>query len=438
MKPISDSEEIGLNLFDIFLLQTLRRKYGRKKRNSFIITEVRDSTTPLQQLELVHEKQLTVQTGPETTFIPNPAIFIHNEANSVKRYCSKASLLQNPTDEQEINFGSKDSLISERPCFSIRTRRNVKSLPMLNCSGQVVGGQGSAVTVSPRPERKSEPVYNKTIHTEIMVNNNQPSETNNNSNLQVKSNKNMLINLNKDLDSIFHTATGAPPGVNVVGTSSTKTRTPTTPRPVSRRSVLEDTPEFTVPSRPVSRRSNLGFEGNNDESQFSRPPSQRSYYEELIELPPQQPPPVVVTKTQRPPGKGMFKSLSRTSIYEDPNVDDLSRSYYEEPVELPSQPPPTVMATRTQRPPGKGMFKSLSRASIYEDPNMDDVNVYHTISGGGRIAASRAPIPFAKITRRPTRLVAGIPSMVDEDFDTESIISTGPGEDVWRVSAILG
>ena len=395
----------------------------------------------------MHEKQLTVQTGPETTFIPNPAIFIHNEANSVQRYCSKASF-QNPTDEQEINFGSKDSIISlnlERPCSSIRTRRNVKSLPMLNCSGQVVGGQGSAVTVSPRPERKSEPVYNKTVHTETMVNNNQPSETNNNNNFQVltkpevKSNKNTLINLNKDLDSIFHTANGAaPPGVNVVGTSSAKTRTPTTPRPVSRRSVLEDTPEFSVPSRPVSRRSILGDEVNIDASQFSRPPSQRSYYEEPIELPPQQPPPVVVPKTQRPPGKGMFKSLSRTSIYEDPNVDDLSRSYYEEPVELPPQPPPTVMATRTQRPPGKGMFKSLSRASIYEDPNMDDVNVYHTISGGGRIAASRAPIPFAKITRRPTRLVAGIPSMVDEDFDTESIISTGPGEDVWRVSAILG
>jgi len=95
----------------------------------------------------------------------------------------------------------------------------------------------------------------------------------------------------------------------------------------------------------------------------------------------------------------------------------------------------------------KGLFKSHSRASIFDDHNtsaIDDCEVYHTFTGGksNAIAATRAPLPFAKITRRPARLLAHIPSLVDEaggthgcdpgEFDTESVISLN--DEMWRVS----
>ena len=89
----------------------------------------------------------------------------------------------------------------------------------------------------------------------------------------------------------------------------------------------------------------------------------------------------------------------------------------------------------------KFLFKSLSRASIYDDhtlSSMDDTEVYHTFTGGksNSIAATRAPLPFAKITRRPARQLAHLSSLADEtcdplDFDTESVISLN--DDVWRV-----
>ena len=308
--------------------------------------------------------------------------------------------LGNDKDPSDSNhYGSKDSLVSVgikeshgKTSSSIRTRRNVKSLPMLDCSGRIVG------PVSPRPERRSEPSNKVSGKPEITINvpssSQDPSvQTPSSVKPELNSKHKMLIDLNKDLGSIFHTSAASTPVVQLGGIP-TKTRTPTTPRPVSRRSNLEDTPELSVPSRPVSRRSNLGIEDPLDIMHISRPPS--------------------------------------------------NRSFYEEPVEPPPPPPPAV--TRIHRPHGRGLYKSLSRSSIYEDYNIDELEVYHTISGGrsNLIAASRAPIPFAKITRRPARLVAGIPFMVDEDvkggggrdFDTESMFSLG--EDTWRVSEIQG
>ena len=61
--------------------------------------------------------------------------------------------------------------------------------------------------------------------------------------------------------------------------------------------------------------------------------------------------------------------------------------------------------------PTPRLLRSQSRASIFSDclsqcGSVDDIEVYHTISGGKKnpIAASRQPLPFAKITRRPARL----------------------------------
>jgi len=69
---------------------------------------------------------------------------------------------------------------------------------------------------------------------------------------------------------------------------------------------------------------------------------------------------------------------------------------------------------------------------------MDDTEVYHTFTGGksNSIAATRAPLPFAKIIRRPARQLAHLSSLADEscdplDFDTESVISLN--DDVWRL-----
>ena len=51
---------------------------------------------------------------------------------------------------------------------------------------------------------------------------------------------------------------------------------------------------------------------------------------------------------------------------------------------------------------------------------MDDLEVYHTITGGktNPIAASRQPLPFAKIMRRPAELAARMDS-VDGKKDFE-------------------
>ena len=118
-------------------------------------------------------------------------------------------------------------------------------------------------------------------------------------------------------------------------------------------------------------------------------------------------------------GRGLFKSLSRTSILEDPY--DEAGVYH------------TVYG-------GRGLFKSLTRTSNLEDP-YDETGVYHTVYGGRSniVTASRAPIPFAKITRRPAQLTSGggVARELEErrtaDFETESFFSLS--EDAWRVSA---
>ena len=63
--------------------------------------------------------------------------------------------------------------------------------------------------------------------------------------------------------------------------------------------------------------------------------------------------------------------------------------------------------TKESRPP---LFKSYSRSQLYEADSvitLDDCEVYHTITrGGAGMAATRAPLPFARIVRRPARLLA--------------------------------
>ena len=141
-------------------------------------------------------------------------------------------------------------------------------------------------------------------------------------------------------------------------------------------------------------------------------------------------PPRTPAALSRPP--------SRASVYEEPIHTDNDSGYMTYHVEPEKQ-------TIPKSP--KGLFKSHSRASIFDDHNssaVDDCEVYHTFTGGksNSIAATRAPLPFAKITRRPARLLAHIPSLVDEavgtdgcdpgEFDTESVISLN--DDLWRVS----
>ena len=128
---------------------------------------------------------------------------------------------------------------------------------------------------------------------------------------------------------------------------------------------------------------------------------------------------------------------SRASVYEEPVHADTDSGYMTYYVEPEKKKP-------TKSP--RGLFKSHSRASIFDDHNspfMDDCEVYHTFTGGksNSIAATRAPLPFAKITRRPARLLAHMSSLVDEagpthgcdpgEFDTESVISLN--DDMWRV-----
>ena len=61
--------------------------------------------------------------------------------------------------------------------------------------------------------------------------------------------------------------------------------------------------------------------------------------------------------------------------------------------------------------------KSRSRASLFEEEasaGSCDIEVYHTITGGNSIAASRQPLPFAKITRRPARVAARLEGGLEE------------------------
>ena len=133
---------------------------------------------------------------------------------------------------------------------------------------------------------------------------------------------------------------------------------------------------------------------------------------------------------------------SRASVYEEQTHIDFDSGYMTCHIEPEKK--------KTSKSP-RGLFKSHSRASIFEDNNtscMDDCEVYHTVTGGksNSLAATRAPLPFAKITRRPTKLLAHMSSFADEaagsqgcdpgDFDTESVISLN--DDLWRVRAQTG
>jgi len=128
---------------------------------------------------------------------------------------------------------------------------------------------------------------------------------------------------------------------------------------------------------------------------------------------------------------------SRASVYEEQTHIDFDSGYMTCHIEPEKK--------KTSKSP-RGLFKSHSRASIFEDNNtscMDDCEVYHTVTGGksNSLAATRAPLPFAKITRRPTKLLAHMSSFADEaagsqgcdpgDFDTESVISLN--DDLWRL-----
>ena len=307
---------------------------------------------------------------------------------------------------------------------SILARRNVKSLPRLDCD--------EIVAAFPRPQRKSEPTrsnrpgqnhtivvgsqspqtpHRETYHQALKTPPGKPGArsthsssqslvqdpVSSQSNLRTSCNglqatnlkqdpevkKKTLKDLNKDLGSIFQTTMGPIINPPVISLTPPKSKPPTPSRAVARRSDMEDLLELgDLPSRPHSRRSL-----QNEPISLPKGPSGERHH------PP--PPPEETT-----------------------NVKAANK-----PARL-----------------SRGLYKSFSRTSVFEDPVVDELEVYHTISGGRShlIAASRPAIPFAKITRRPARIVAGIPPMVDEDRDSVGNFesSLGLSEDVWRVSGV--
>jgi hypothetical protein len=97
-----------------------------------------------------------------------------------------------------------------------------------------------------------------------------------------------------------------------------------------------------------------------------------------------------------------------------------------------------AVAGRSPRAPRHpaSLVKSRSRTSLFEDDradSVDDFEVYHTITGGktNQIAASRQPVPFARITRRPARLAARMAVMraASRPEDGDSVLGEEVGQE---------
>ena len=88
--------------------------------------------------------------------------------------------------------------------------------------------------------------------------------------------------------------------------------------------------------------------------------------------------------------------------------------------------PPLSSRQRVHTQSRRALTKSHSRVSLFEDETVDDLEVYHTITGSS-IAASRQPVPFAKILRRPAQLAARMDS-VDGKREFEGLVRDGDGD----------
>ena len=135
---------------------------------------------------------------------------------------------------------------------------------------------------------------------------------------------------------------------------------------------------------------------------------------------PTSPKPMDTTSLSFPLGTRTFGQLggSRTYTQLEQGLDSIFRT-----------PEPMMSRQRIHTPSMRALTKSHSRASLFEEETVDDLEVYHTITGGKNnpIAASRQPLPFAKIMRRPAQLAARMDS-VDGKKDFEGLV-----RDQWGV-----
>ena len=417
----------------------------RKKKNSFIITNIRDTNA----------RDTFSKDDRETkkTKIP-PGL---EEGSEEQKYSSSESLVSNTVSEEKPY-----NTHYLKP--SLGSRRNVKSLPMLNCTSPPPRpkSQGQPSPGPTRPDRKSEPIQTPTAI--------KP---------ETESKHKTLTELNKGLGSIFYNSnlpgaglipinSGTPPNnkspavvrrsnlENGVEKSSPVLRRATVAAlgekssPVLRRAKVEEVVQKSSPvlrrakaeevvkkPSPVLRRANVeehnrvrsrhNSEFLDEYSDYGRPLSRRSNMEDAREA--------VSRPASRRSNAATDESFEPGFIARSPaslrrSDKSNNRRYDDTASEAVQRKSLLAKVGRV----GRGMVRSLSRQSLYEESAPEELEVYHTITGGrsNLLAASRAAFPFAKITRRPARLVAGIPSMVDEDDDdTESIFSLN--EDMWRV-----
>lgn len=129
---------------------------------------------------------------------------------------------------------------------------------------------------------------------------------------------------------------------------------------------------------------------------------------------PTSPKPMDTTSLSFPLGTRTFGQLGGSRAYTqlEQGLDSIFRP-----------PEPMMPRQRIHTPSMRALTKSHSRASLFEEETVDDLEVYHTITGGktNPIAASRQPLPFAKIMRRPAELAARMDS-VDGKKDFEGLV----------------
>ena len=145
---------------------------------------------------------------------------------------------------------------------------------------------------------------------------------------------------------------------------------------------------------------------------------------------PTSPKPMDTTSLSFPLGTRTFGHLgggSRTYTQLEQGLDSIFRTATPEPMMMSRQ--------RVHTPSMRALTKSHSRASLFEEETVDDLEVYHTITGGktNPIAASRQPLPFAKIMRRPAQLAARMDS-VDGKKDFEGGLVRDQCSGVYRTT----
>ena len=182
-------------------------------------------------------------------------------------------------------------------------------------------------------------------------------------------------------------------------------------RPVSRAAseIYEKVPRTSAKatseslSRPVSRCASRCASEMSEA--VSRPISRMSLQASVAVVPqPHQ-------KQQKQPNLQQTQKPHHQNLYNSQQPNLKPRNQQQIPIGTESKSPRTQ--SRRQRV-GGGLLRSLSRTSIYEEPMMlDDVDVYHTINGAASLTNTRPALPFAKIQRRTARQVAhGLPADV--------------------------